>query len=55
MSQYSKAWVAAVMAILGVLDQIFGWSLPGISEQWVSSIIFVLTPILVWFVPNRPA
>lgn len=49
---YEKAIIALVMAVLGILDQIFGITL-GISEQWVTMVIFAVIPVLVWAVPNR--
>jgi len=49
---WDKALVAAIMAILQILDSIFGISL-GITEGWLHSVLAVLTPILVWYVPNR--
>lgn len=52
LSSHAKAIVALVMAILGILDQWFGISL-GIGETQVTMIIFLLTPILVWAIPNR--
>ena len=50
----NKAIVAAIMSVLAVIDQIFGISFPGISEAWVTSLIVLLTPFLVWLIPNRP-
>ena len=50
--EHNKAIVSALMAVLGVLDQVFGISL-GIGEEWVTSIIFILSPILVWWTPNK--
>lgn len=53
MERYNKAWIALVIAILGVLENVFGLSWIGISEEWVNTLFFVLTPILVYLVPNR--
>ena len=49
---HEKAIVAVVMAVLLIIDQWFGthWG----NEQVVETILAVLTPILVWLVPNRP-
>lgn len=49
--EYSKAIAAAVVAVLALIEIFFGWDL-GIGEEWVLSILAVLTPILVWAVPN---
>ena len=50
----AKAIVALIMSLLVVLDQVAGISLPGISEEAVTSIISLLTPVFVWLVRNRP-
>lgn len=51
---HNKAWVALVMAALGILEQVFGYTL-GVSEQWVTMVLFILSPLLVWLVPNHRA
>ena len=48
----AKAIVAAIMAILVVLDQLFAIKV-GVSEEVVTIAISVLTPLLVWLVPNH--
>ena len=54
MTEFNKAIVAAIMAILVLIDQIWGISFPHLSEEWITGILVVLTPILVWLVPNKP-
>jgi len=49
---YAKAYVAAIMAILVILDQHFQLSL-GITEQWLMDLLAILSAFLVWAVPNR--
>lgn len=49
----AKAWVALVMAILGVLTVVFGHDLSMINEDVILAIIAALTPVFVWAVPNR--
>lgn len=49
---HAKAIVAAIMAILVVIDQVGGYSL-GISEQYVTMLLTVLTPLFVWLTPNK--
>lgn len=51
----NKALGALVMAVLVVIDQAWGLSLGPISEAWVTVILAILTPVLVWLIPNRPA
>ena len=50
--QNAKAIVAAIMAILVVLDQLFAIKV-GVSEEVVTIAISVITPLLVWLVPNH--
>jgi hypothetical protein len=52
LSENAKAWVALVMAGLGLLTVHFGWNF-GLTEEVVVAIIAALTPIFVWLVPNR--
>lgn len=49
-----KALTAAAMAALYLLNALGGIDL-GLGEETVAAIIAVLTPLLVWLVPNRPA
>ena len=51
LSANAKAIVALIMAILTILDQIFGVKF-GISQEVVTVILAALTPILVWLIPN---
>jgi purine-cytosine permease-like protein len=53
-TEYNKAWVALIMAILVVLDQVFGISFGDVlSEEFITMLLAVLTPILVWLIPNN--
>ncbi|PWT73995.1 MAG: hypothetical protein C5B60_07405 [Chloroflexi bacterium] len=52
---YSKAIVAAIMAALLVLETFTGWKSEFITEQGVITVLAVLTPVLVYFIPNRTA
>lgn len=47
-----KALVALVMGALYLLNS-FGGIDFGISEEAVTGLIGVLTPILVWLIPNK--
>lgn len=53
--EVNKAVVALVMAVLVVIDQAWGISLGPISEEWVTVLLAILTPVLVWLIPNHPA
>lgn len=47
-----KAIAALVMAMIFLINSFTGWHL-GISEDTVNAVAGVLTPLLVWLVPNR--
>jgi uncharacterized membrane protein YwaF len=50
-----KALVALVMAVLFMLNYFLGINIPFLSQDTVTTAISLLTPILVYFVPNRTA
>lgn len=56
MSKYAKAIVSVVMSVLLVLSTFFGVEL-NLDEQTVSAVVnalfAVVTPILVYFIPNK--
>ena len=54
MQENNKALVALIMAILIFIEAHWGFTL-GISEEAVIGLLALLTPILVWLVPNRTA
>jgi len=49
---YSKAIVSIIMGALVIAEQWWGREL-GISEEWVTTALAVIWPILVWIIPNR--
>jgi hypothetical protein len=55
-TEIDKALVAAIGGLLGLINLLFGIDWFGAHTadviQWI---VFVLTPILVWFVPNAGA
>lgn len=51
-TEYNKAVVALIMALLVVAELHFGVTL-GVTEDFVISLLALLSPILVWLVPNR--
>lgn len=53
--EFNKAIVALIMAALIVIEQIWGFSASWLTEELITTILAVLTPILIWLVPNLPA
>jgi hydroxymethylglutaryl-CoA reductase len=45
------AIVAAVMSVLELIELWGGFS-TGVTQDWILSLMMILTPILVWFVPG---
>lgn len=54
MGKYNKAVVAVVGAGLALFFDTFGAGL-GLPSDWVANTMMVITPILVYVVPNDPA
>jgi hypothetical protein len=48
-----KALVALVMGLLFIIQQFTGMSLSWISQETVTTVIGLLTPVLVWAIPNK--
>lgn len=55
-SEYAKSWTAVIMSILAIITLYLGWE-SGLTEETVTAmvtgLIVILTPLLVWLVPNR--
>ena len=51
-SDYRKAWVSVIMAILVILDQLFGIKIGLLTEEYVTLVLAVLWPIIVLITPN---
>ena len=49
-----KALVALVMGLLFIIQTYTGFNLSWISADTVTTIIGLLTPVLVWAIPNKP-
>lgn len=49
---HNKAIAAAVMSLLALMEEFIGRNF-GINEEWVITTIAILTPIIVWLIPNR--
>lgn len=47
-----KALVGLIMAVVFIANNVFGINL-GIGEDLVNTVAGILTPILVYFVPNK--
>lgn len=52
-STIDKALVAAVMGLLFIVQTYTGHDLGWIKPETVSTIIGILTPVLVWAIPNK--
>jgi hypothetical protein len=48
-----KALVAMIMGILFIIQTFTGFSTAWISADAVSTIVGLLTPVLVWAIPNK--
>ena len=51
-STFDKALVACVMGILGVVGVI--WHPVNISSDTIATVVSILTPVLVYLIPNVP-
>jgi hypothetical protein len=49
-----KALVALIMSGIFLLNFFFGINLGAINQDTVATIVGLLTPILVWAIPNKP-
>ena len=54
-TEWDKAIVALITAILSIITLWWGWDVaPAVDEKIVGGLA-ILTPILVWLVPNKKA
>jgi len=51
---FDKALVALIMALLSILNLVFGVDL-GLDEATISALVATLTPLAVYLWPNRSA
>lgn len=49
-----KALVALIMSGIFLLNFFFGINLGAVSQETVATVVSLLTPILVWAIPNKP-
>ena len=49
-----KALVALIMSALFLLNFFFGLNLGFLTQETVATVVGLLTPILVWAIPNKP-
>ena len=52
-TSYNKAIVSAIMAILVIIDQVFGIKIGELTEENITIVLAVIWGILVYFVPNK--
>jgi len=52
LGSYSKAIVSIIMGALMIAEIWWGREL-GISEEWVTTALAAIWPVLVWIIPNR--
>lgn len=52
-STFDKAIVALIMAGLAVWNMTAPWQI-GLTEDQVTTLIVVLSPLIVYLVPNKP-
>jgi hypothetical protein len=52
-SSIDKALVALVMAVLWLANYFFNLNTGWINQETVATIVGLLTPVLVWAVPNK--
>jgi hypothetical protein len=48
-----KALVAAIMGVLFIVQTYTGLQLPWVTPDTITTIIGLITPVLVWAVPNK--
>ena len=51
--EHANAVAGAVMAILGLGALWLGWDISKVTEEWLLTAILVVSPVLVWLIPNR--
>lgn len=50
-----KALVALIMSAIFLLNFFFGLNLGFVTQETVATVVSLLTPILVWAIPNKAA
>ena len=48
-----EALVAAIMGVLFIVQTYTGLQLPWVTPDTITTIIGLITPVLVWAVPNK--
>jgi hypothetical protein len=49
----NKVLVAAIMGILFIVQTYTGFSMTGATPDTIATIIGLVTPVLVWAIPNK--
>lgn len=52
-TEFDKAWVALILAILTLLELYFGIAVSFLNENVILSVLAIASPILVYLIPNR--
>ena len=52
-SSIDKALVALVMGLLFIIQTYTGFNLSWVSHDTVATVIGLITPVLVWAIPNK--
>lgn len=52
-TEYDKAIVAVITGVLSIISLWLGWDLSPLADEKVVTGLAILTPILVWLVPNK--
>ena len=50
-----KALVAAIMGLLFIIQTYTGFALAWLTPETVATIVGLITPVLVWAIPNKKA
>jgi len=52
-ASYSKAIVSVIMSALLIAETFFGFTVEGLNEQWITTALALLWPLLVLLTPNQ--
>lgn len=50
---YNKTLVSALMSLLILIDQWWGISIGWLTEEWLTSLLAIISPILVYYTRNH--
>ena len=55
LAEHAKAVIALILAVLTLGTLWLGWDVDHITEDRLIAVFAILSPILVWLIPNKPA